>query len=104
MQLVISPTLFGGGQCSLGLRREQRELGVVIRRRGSQNLAVEFDAGHFQAVHKLAVAETRRTRCRVNTDNPKRPILALLLLAACIGELERALDGFLSGPVQLTLR
>ena len=68
-----------------------------------QNLAVQIDAGGLQAVHELAVGNAGFAAGRIDADNPERAVVALLVLAADIGELQAALDGLLGCAVELAL-
>src|SRR6202042_3835843 len=83
-----------------GLLDQQRELRSVSRRSLGQNLAVQFDSRQLQAMNQSAVGKASLAGCRADTHDPQRAVLALLLLAAGIGELERALHRFLRGTVQ----
>ena len=54
-------------------------------------------------MHELAVRDPVLLTSRGDPHDPQRPEIALLTLAAGVGELEPALDGLLSGPVQFAL-
>src|SRR6185312_5820122 len=61
----------------------------------------EFDSGGLEAVDELRVADAVELGGGVDAHDPERAILALFLLAARVGELHAALDGFLGGLVEL---
>lgn len=88
---------------SLHLPGDLRELGFVRGSGFGEDFTVQSEARQLQPVHKCAVGETGGARCGADTNDPKRTEIAFLALAAGIGELERALDGFLRGTVQLAL-
>jgi hypothetical protein len=73
----------------------QRDLG--------QNLAVQIDAGGFQAMDELAVRYAGGAAGRIDADDPDSPVVALLAFAADVGELEAAVDGLHGRTVQLAL-
>src|ERR1700687_1748112 len=68
-----------------------------------QDLAVELDACHLQTVNELRIAETAELGGGVDAHDPKRTVLALLLLTAGEGEFEAALYGFLGCLIELGL-
>jgi len=75
--------------------------GRVFHRDVSENLAVEFDSGRFEAVNQLAVSEAVQAGSRADALNPEAAILALLDAAIAEGVTIRAIRGFLRGLVQL---
>src|SRR6185437_7718675 len=85
------------------LGRKLAEAGGVVHGDVGQDLAVERDAGELQAVHELAVADLVLAGGGADADDPELAELALALLAPAVGELERALAGFLRRAVQLAL-
>src|SRR5262249_5666242 len=57
-----------------------------------QHLAIEVDAGLLEGGHELRVREPHLAACGVDAHDPERSRLALLLLAAAVGEGPRAQD------------
>src|ERR1700733_1611515 len=66
-----------------------------------EDLAVELIAGELEAVDEGRVAHAVDAAGCVDADDPESAELALLLFTAGVGELKSALDGFLSGLVEL---
>jgi hypothetical protein len=64
-----------------GLFDEQRESSGVFHRDVSENFAVEFDSGGFEAVNQLTVSETVQTSSRADALNPEPAVLTLLYAA-----------------------
>jgi hypothetical protein len=96
--------LFGwGGESGFDLRRDGGELTGVGGRRFGKNLPVELNTGKLQTVHELAVGQTGFAGGGADADDPQRAEVALFALAADVSELQGALNGFLSGTVQLAL-
>src|SRR5260221_561887 len=85
---------------ALGLFGEARKRGCVVHRQVREDLAVQLNAGNFQTVDELAVAHPTQFGGGADADNPQRAVLALLLLAAGIGKLQRAIDGFFRRAVK----
>ena len=56
-----------------------------------QDLAIQLDAGLFQSVDELAVAQAVQLGGGADADDPERAVLTLLLLASGVGELQPAL-------------
>src|SRR5579871_2012902 len=69
-----------------------------------QNLAIQFHAGFLEPVNELRVAGAVQLAGSRDAHDPQRAELALLLLAAGVGKLEAALDGFLGSLVELGFR
>src|ERR1700761_8371632 len=94
-----------GGCCGvescLGLADEGGEAGGVVHCDVGENLAVEVDIRLLEAVDELRVADAVDLGGGIDTHDPERAVLTLLLLAAAVGELESALDGFLRCLVEL---
>src|SRR5271168_4946643 len=88
-------------QGGLRLFGEGGEASGVVCGNVGEDLAIERIAGELEAVDEGRVAHAVDAAGRVDTDDPEGAILALLLLAAGVGELERPLDGLLSGLVEL---
>ena len=84
----------------LGQRRERRRAGD---RQLREALAIERDAGVLQAVDQLAVGQAVLARRGVDADDPQAAEVALLAAAADEGVLERGVDRFLRGAIQLAL-
>ena len=89
---------------ALGLLNQLGEAGGVLDGDISQNLAIQLGAGLLQAVDELRVAGVVQLAGSRDTNDPQRSVLALLLLAAGIGKLQAALDGFLRCLVELGFR
>src|SRR5581483_4525621 len=68
-----------------------------------QALAIQRDAGLLQAAHELSVSEAVLPRGGVDADDPEPAEVPLLAAAADVGVLERRVDRFLRGAVQLAL-
>src|SRR4051812_35669260 len=75
----------------------------VLHRDVGQNLAIELDAGLLQPTDEAAVADAVLVGGGVDAHDPQRAVLALLLLAAGVGELEGALDRLFCGAVEFGL-
>src|SRR5260221_7290453 len=73
---------------ALGRLNQRDEPRGVIGGDISQDLAVEFDSGFLQAANELVIAEALCSCGRADTYDPYGAILALLLLASSVGELE----------------
>src|SRR5205085_4147284 len=84
------------GQLGEGFGRVGGEIG--------EHLAVEFDAGQREAVHELRVVQPVDARRGADADDPEAAEVALLALAAWVGELQPALDRLLGRAVELRLR
>src|SRR6266404_9075875 len=80
---------------------ELRELQRIGDRQLRQHLAIEVDAGLLERRHELRVREPHLATRRVDPHDPERPRLALLLLAAAVGEGARAQHRFGGGLVEL---
>src|SRR6185437_12758485 len=91
------------------LRRALGLLGQGRKRRRAGNcqlreaLAIERDAGVLQAVDHLAVGQAVLARRGVDADDPQTAEVALLAAAADEGVLERGVDRFFRGAIQLAL-
>ena len=79
-------------QGRLGSRRERRECRRIIGCNFRQHLAIEFYSGLLQSVDELAVADSVQLSGGVDAYDPDGTVLALLLLATRVSELESALD------------
>src|SRR5712692_812169 len=77
--------------------------GLVDREIG-KHFAIEIDFGELQTVHKLAVAQSVRARCRADANDPQRAEVAFLELATGEGKVERALYLLLCVSIELALR
>jgi len=80
----------------------QREACAVGHRDFGKNFAIELDAGEFQAVHEFAVWNSGFAAGRANPHDPQSAKIPLLAFASGVGELERALNGFLSRAMEFT--
>ena len=79
------------------------ERGIVVQRDIRQRLAVQVQAGRFQAVQELAIGNADFPARRVDADDPQRAELALLVLAADVGEFQPALHGLLRRAIEFAL-
>src|SRR5882672_9096618 len=70
-------------------------------RKISEHLAVDGKSCLVQPVDQRAVGHAAQTRCRVDTGDPQRAELALLLAAAAIGILTGLDDRLLGGAEDL---
>src|SRR5690606_27098878 len=86
---------------ALCLFRQRGKAGRVMHGDVRQHLAVEGDAGLHQAVHEAAVADAVCARRRVDAGDPQRTEIALLLLAADLGVLQRLGDRLLGDAEDL---
>jgi len=89
-----------GDQSRFHLLDDQRELRFIGLGGLRQNFAIQFETGQLHPVHEFAVGEAKVARRGADADNPQRAEITLLALASRVGELERALNGFLRGTVQ----
>src|SRR3546814_2434457 len=86
---------------ALCLFRQRGKAGRVVHGDVRQHLAVEGDAGLHQAVHEAAVADAVGAGRRVDAGDPQRTEIALLLLAADVGVLQRLRDRLLGDAEDL---
>src|SRR5690606_33981298 len=86
---------------ALCLLRQRGKAGRVVHGDVRQHLAVEGDAGLHQAVHDAAVADAVGAGRRVDAGDPQRTEIALLLLAADVGVLQRLRDRLLGDAEDL---
>ena len=49
-----------------------------------ENLAVQFDIGFLETVHKRAVIDVQSAACSVDTDDPETAVLLFFLLTALV--------------------
>src|SRR5262245_42482209 len=85
--------LFGkAGKCGRARHRELRK-----------TLAVERDAGVLEPVDHLPVGESVLARRRIDAHDPQPPEIALLATPPDERVLQRSIDRFLSGAIQLAL-
>ena len=89
------------GQGCLGLDGEGGEAGGVVGGDVGEDLAIEAVAGQLEAVDEGRVAHAVQLAGGVDADDPEGAELALLLLAAGVGEHESALDGLLGCLIEL---
>src|SRR5271170_5945224 len=93
----------GVAEGGLSLLHECGEAGSVIYSDVRQHLAVELDSGGLKTVDELRVADVVDLGRGIDAHDPERAVLALLLFASAVGELQSALDGFLRCLVELRL-
>ena len=91
----------GSVERGAGLFGECSKSGGVVDCEVRKNLAIDFDAGLLEAVHKDTVAHVVLTRTRVDADDPQLAEIALLVLAIAIGVDPSAFDGLLRGSHSL---
>src|SRR5215472_13562867 len=96
------------GSGLLGLRERGLRLGGergktrgVVGGDVGEDLAVQANASLLQAVDEGRVAHAVQLSRRADADDPHRAELPLLLLAADVGKLETALNGFLRCLIEL---
>src|SRR5271166_4465148 len=91
-----------GGLCRGGLRllAQRRKPSRIFHRQIGKDLAIQFDAGLLQAVDELAVTGSVQLGGSADAHNPDGTELALLLLAAAVGELQPAFDRLFRLTVQ----
>src|ERR1700733_12431104 len=102
--ISLQPNLSSGGvvgQGFLGVSDERSEGCGVVHREIGQDLAVQLHSRGLEAVNELRVADAVHLGGGVDAHDPQRAVLPLLLLAAAVGELQSALDGFLRRLVEL---
>ena len=75
----------------------------IVYRQVRQNLAIQFHACLLQAADELVVVQSMQARSRADAHDPDGAVLALLLLAAGVGKLQPALDGFFRRAVKFGL-
>ena len=63
-----------------------------------ENLAVEINAGHLEAVDQLVVGDAVIASGGADTLNPQRAVVALARTSVAIGISQRTIDGFFRGP------
>src|SRR5580698_3545638 len=80
---------------------EALKRGSVLNRQVGENLAIQFDSCFLQAVDECVVAHPIQLGGGPDAYDPQRAKLPLALLAPAVGELQAALDGFFSRPVEL---
>src|SRR5260370_19997349 len=98
---VLGVLVGGYFESCLGLRGEGSEAGGVVGGDVGEDLAVEAVAGELEAVDEGGVAHAVDAAGCIDSYDPEGAELALLLFAAGVGELERALNSLLSGLVEL---
>src|SRR5271156_2520334 len=72
----------------------------ILNRQIGQNLAVELHAGLLQSADELVVVQSIQAGGGADAHDPDRAVLALFLLAARVGKLQRAVDGFFRRAVE----
>ena len=72
----------------------------IVHRQVGQDLAIQFHSALFEPVDELVVAHPVQFGGGADADDPERAILALLLFASGVGELQAAFDRFFGGPVE----
>ena len=85
----------GLGECALGLIGERGKAGRIVDGEVGQNLAIQVDSPQLKTVDKLRIADPVELGGGADADDPEPAELALLLLAADVGEFETAFNGFL---------
>src|SRR2546425_12227870 len=90
-------------ESALRLLGEALKRAWIVYREIGQDLAIQFHAALLQAVDELAVTQSVQFGGSSDSHNPQRAVLALLLLASGVGELQPALDGLFGCPGQLSI-
>src|SRR5204863_8604412 len=97
--LLLLPTVAAQAalsrQAGLVLLAALAERRQVVHGEVGEHLAVHLDAGLLETVDQAAVAQPELARAGVDAHDPERAEIALLLLAADVGVLERLGDGLL---------
>src|SRR5947207_14756180 len=88
---------------ALCLLRDGGERSGAADRELGEALAIERDAGVLQAVDQLPVREPVLARRRVDADDPQAAEIALLPAAADERVLQRGVDRFFRGAIELAL-
>src|SRR5229473_5072402 len=88
---------------SLGLFHQSSEGCGVVGSQIRENLAVQLDAGLFQAADELAVGKSSGAAASSDADDPQRTEIPLLPAASDEGIFLSLFDGLLGSPVQLAL-
>src|SRR5687768_17174916 len=88
-------------ECALRLLCQRRKTLRVVHGDVRQHLAIEGDAGLQQAVDKSAVTHAVDAGRRIDAGDPQRTEIALLLLAANVGVLQRPGDRLLGDAEDL---
>src|SRR5690606_1445436 len=96
---MAAPTVSLCREGALGFLGQRRKSRLVVHGDVGQHLAIEGDAGPGQAVHEAAVAHAVDAGRRVDAGDPQRTEVALLLLPADVGVLQR-LDDRLVGDAE----
>src|SRR5580658_8801670 len=96
-------SLLGLRERGLSLLGKGCEAGGVVGGDVGEDLAVEANTSLLEAVDEGRVAQAIQLGRGADAHDPQRAELPLLLLAADVGELETALDGFLSCLIELGL-
>ena len=77
---------------ALRLFAQRRKPSGIVHRQIGKNFAIQLDAGLFQTIDEHAVAQPVQLGSGADAHDPDRAVLALLLLAAAVGELQPAFD------------
>src|SRR5678815_4559155 len=94
---LLSACRFSGRLCQFGEGRG------ILQGDVRQNLSVEIDSCHLQAMNKLVVVESVLARCSADADNPQLSELALADSSVAIGVAQRLFNGLFRRPVKLAL-
>src|SRR5580700_11141956 len=91
--LVVTANFRVAGRLCRGALRlfaQRRKPGGIVDRQIGEDLAIQFDAGLLQTIDEHAVAQPVQLSGSADAHDPDGAILALLLLAAAVGELKSA--------------
>src|ERR1700678_3708555 len=84
----------------LRLLRQMRKSRRILNSQIREDLTIELDSGFLQSADELVVVQSIQAGGGADAHDPDRPVLALLLLAAGVGKLQRAIDGFFCRTVE----
>jgi len=101
--LIFCVLVSGRLKGRLSLHGEGGKARGVVSGNVGEDLAIEAIAGELEAVDEGRVAHAIVAAGSVDADDPEGAVLTLLLFTTGVGELESALDGFLSSLVELGL-
>src|SRR6187402_1273235 len=80
---------------------QSSETSGVMRGDVREDLTVELDTSLLEARDEHGIADPVQAASCADTNDPERAKLTLLLLTSDVGELETALNGFLSSLIEL---
>src|SRR5579863_9411006 len=87
-------------ESALRLLGEALKRGCISDRQVGKDLAIQFHASLLETMNELVVAHSVQLGSGADAYDPQRAVLPLAPLASGICELQAALDGLFSRPVQ----